>query len=514
MSGVQTGILDKSLRSAGRLLVLRSLFQPVTLAATILLVRVLSEEAYGVYSLFQSVLSFMGMVASLGIANTLQRFIPEYLARGEFRVAGALYRLAALIRLLVNIVLLFIVLTFWDWVAHFFDLLPYRNLFMIFSLIILLQMQKELIEICLNSYFLHAMTQWGAIVLSGIKVVGYGVGLWWHWDLLAILLVDLFGTLVVFVLLKFLARRYIPSAEGEMSGIATVDKRRFYRYALFYNFNDVGSGVMGDQFDNFFLAAYLDPLSVGVYFFCNRVAENFNKMMPTRYFKEVIKSAFFSMGSAIKTRRVGRVYQMLAKVNFFYNIIVLSFVLAVGKEMIAVVFGGNYSDHVWILVGILSFQLGIGFLKSVDIIAQLRERADIILYSKGFAVYNILADILLIPLLGIMGAVVATGTTQLLRAGYLWFFVRDCVHFRGMGKVLGLTLIYWLVVAGLVRGMGLWMVSAWVVLVMGLCMFMLAFIIFLRLNIFNRVEKRVLQNWLNQGGKMARMVGLLRLRLQ
>lgn len=93
-------IAKRSVSAAKYTVVFRVLSQATSLVVTVLLVRALSEHDYGIYNLFYSVICLLGMVASFGLANTLQRYIPEYYSKGEFRIANNLYRIASIIRLL------------------------------------------------------------------------------------------------------------------------------------------------------------------------------------------------------------------------------------------------------------------------------------------------------------------------------------------------------------------------------------------------------------------------------
>ena len=110
----------------------RVLYQGTSLIAVTLLVRALSEHEYGIYNLLYSVIGFMGIVASLGISNTLQRYIPEYYSNGEYKIANNLYKIAAFIRLLSNLLILGFLLVLWDLIAPFIKIAAYKQYFMLF----------------------------------------------------------------------------------------------------------------------------------------------------------------------------------------------------------------------------------------------------------------------------------------------------------------------------------------------------------------------------------------------
>ncbi len=51
----------------------------------------------------------------------------------------------------------------------------------------------------------------------------------------------------------------------------------------------------------------------------------------------------------------------------------------------------------------------------VSLVAQYEEKAHVLLLSKLFAAYNVLAMFLLVPFLGIYGAAIAAGTAQTMK---------------------------------------------------------------------------------------------------
>jgi len=66
-------IKSKATSAVKYTLIFKTLGQISGFIATVLLVRALSENDYGVYNLLYSVIGLIGMVASLGVGNALQR---------------------------------------------------------------------------------------------------------------------------------------------------------------------------------------------------------------------------------------------------------------------------------------------------------------------------------------------------------------------------------------------------------------------------------------------------------
>ena len=442
-------LTQKAIKAAKYSILYRPLAQIVAGVSLIVLVRLLTEHDYGVYNLLYSLIALLGMVFSLGINNTLQRFIPEYYSRGEFILANNLYWCASLFRLITNVVFLGIVLLLWEYMGPLFKITDYKNYFLLFTIVILLHMQRGILETCLNSYFLQKYSQGLSVVFVLIKGLGYGIALHLQWDLWIVLLIDLLAYVVVFALLQVVYLKKIPKQGGKNRYFPTEEKKRLKRYAFFYNFNDAGVGMLAANFDNFILVIFLNPVAVGAYAFCHRIIGMTVRLLPLNYLFDVIGPLFFVSNTGGKTEQTKKNFQLLIKIAYIFFFPLFLFFLFLGEELLMIAFGGKFIEYCPLLIALSFFELVNAFSIPVGLVAQLQERADVILYSKIFAIYNLLADIVFIQFWGIWGAVLATFTAVLAKNLYIWFFVKQEADFSGMGQFFVRIIGGWLLVAGI-----------------------------------------------------------------
>ncbi|MDY7033286.1 MAG: oligosaccharide flippase family protein [Thermodesulfobacteriota bacterium] len=441
-------VIHKGLKSGKYVIILRSLSQAATLIVTVLLVRALSETQFGIYNLLYSVIPLLSVIASFGLTNTLQRYIPEYYSKGEYQVANNLYRIASLIRLLSNIVILGLFLFFWNIIAPLFKLGEYRNYFILFTLVVFLYMQRELLETCLTSYFLHKYTQALTLIFAVIKALGYAFVILMEMDLWTVISIDLSAHIFIFITLQIIYGKKVPHKTDKSATILKEEKKRLLRYSMYYNLNDAGVGLLGGRFDNFIIVMYMTPAAVGAYSFCLRISEMIERILPLNYFIGILRPAFFSLGMDLDRQHVNKFYQALVKTTYLFHAPILVFLFMFGTEMINVLFEGKFMTFWWILFLIFLFKTINAFTVPVSLVAQLNERADIILYSKIFAAYNIFADIILIKHFGVLGAVLATGTAHFGKNIFIWYFVRKDATFKGMGTFFMTLTGYWIVFSG------------------------------------------------------------------
>ena len=436
-------IKEKTTNAIKYTFIFKSLGQICGMMATILLVRALSENEYGIYNLLYSVIGFLGTIASLGIGNTLQRYIPEYYQKGEFHIAHNLYRMTTAIRMTVDVAILGFILLFWQEISPLLKLTEYKAYFMLFTLVIFLHRQRGILETCLSSYFLHKYSKSIAVVFSLIKAAGYGFIIIFEDNLWYAISIDILAYFIVFAALQILYYNKIPVSTGTMECFSKQEKQRVTRYALFYNFNDAGVGVLSADFDNFIIVMLLNPAAVGAYSFCVRLSSQLSSLLPLNYLRDVIKPAFFSMdpSSQGETNKLTFFFQSLLKLNLIFAIPCFFFLLVCSNDLIAVLFENKFIEYSSVLSGIFFFAI----LNSVPVstVGQFRERADIILYSKIFAVYNLIADVILIKIFGIWGAVLATGTATVGKNCFIWYFVRKDANFKGMGSFFTKIILFW-----------------------------------------------------------------------
>jgi len=504
-------IAKKSISAAKYTALFKSAAQLISVGATIFLIRALSEEDFGIYNLLYSFISLLGMVASFGLANALQRYIPEYYSKGEFRIADNLYRISSIIRLLSNVLVLGLGLIFWDHIAPYLKIIAYKNYFMLFTVIILLHMQRGLLEICLNAFFLQKHTQGFAVVFIAIKTVGYALAILLKMDLWRILIIDFVAYIFVFVGLQVIYYKKIPTSGGHLSRFDGNERRRVARYAFFYNFNDAGAGILDTNFDNFIIVMYLNPLAVGAYAFCNRITRMIIHFNPVNYLQDIIRPAFFYLGTSMGTREINRFYQALVKVNYLFYVPVFIFVLVMGQDIIRFFFGGKFIEYSHVLTGVFLFSTLNFFQMPLGFVAQLKERAALILYSKVFAAYNIVADIILIKYFGIWGAVIATGTAVLGKNLFIFYFVSEEASFKGMGKFFSKIIVFWLIAGAMVFGIRHLVSNFLVMFSFAVIVFSVGFVLQFRTHLFNDGEKLAIERIGNSHKKLNYIIKLLRI---
>jgi O-antigen/teichoic acid export membrane protein len=424
----------------------RAISLVATMAGYIVLVRALSEQAFGIYSLLYAFVPVISTVASLGLELTLKRFQPEYLRAGDAAAAAWLVRVVSFARLASNILAIAVLLLAWNLIAPLFHLGGYRADFVLFTPLVLLYFQGRILEFALASHMLHRYGVGSSIVTSVSRLIAYGILAATHaLTLPSAILVDTCAYGLAYLFMRYAYRRYA----GEQGGAnvrrpPAAQRSRMLRYALFNNFNDAGSLLLYVQTDNFFIAALMNASAVGAYAFYTRINGMLSNLTPVRLFENVLQPMFFSVAPEQAHERLPRYFTFLVNAGLAVQLPVIAFTSMYHRELVELLLGGKFASLSWLMPVIIAFGTTSNVIAiPVTSVAQYREKPSLILLSQLFGLYQVACMLLLIPVAGLLGAAVATGTFHLFRNLFVWWKVRGDARWLNFSSVLLWTVVIW-----------------------------------------------------------------------
>ncbi len=418
----------------------RLVSQLATVLGYVVLVRGMSKEDFGVLNLLYAFIPVVSTVASLGLEQTLRRYQPEYLQAGDDAAANWLVRFIASARFGANVILLALILLAWNQVAPLFKLTAYRAEFAVLCLLILFHFQARVLEIALAGRMMQRLSVGSTALVAIIKLVTYTL-----LELRGALTLD--RVLVADTLARgpLVAYRWYCGSEAtaETHTPVPAERRRLLRYGALNNFNDAGTLFLNSKTDNFFIAAILEPLSVGIYSFYTRLNEMVLGLLPARLFESVVQPMFFATPQNEADRRLPQYFSLLLNLNLMLQWPFLVLSAAYHAEIVQIVFGGKFVEYSWLLPLIFLFGTAIAVDKPVTLVAQYEEKAGVLLFSKIFGAFNIVALLALIPRWGVFGAAAASGSAQVLKYAYIWWRVRERARWVNMWPAILSSLIVW-----------------------------------------------------------------------
>jgi O-antigen/teichoic acid export membrane protein len=129
--------------------------------------------------------------------------------------------------------------------------------------------------------------------------------------------------------------------------------------------------------------------------------------------------------------------------NLMLQLPALAYAIAFHEELVQVIFGTKFVEHSWLLPLIAAFSTVNVIAIPATLVAQYEEKAGIILLSKVFAIYNVVALLVLLPIIGIFGAAIASGSAQVLKSAFIWWHVRDLARWTNAGRAVSSGLAVW-----------------------------------------------------------------------
>jgi peptidoglycan biosynthesis protein MviN/MurJ (putative lipid II flippase) len=148
------------------------------------------------------------------------------------------------------------------------------------------------------------------------------------------------------------------------------------------------------------------------------------------------------------------------------------------------------------------------FSTPAALVVQYEERPQIQLLSKVFAIYNVIAMLVLVPTLGLYGAALAIGTSQILKNAFVWWHVRHRAVWLNAGAALFAGAATWGFVAVLCFAVKAALaVPAWLQLGLGAVIIAAASLIAIRGPALCLSDRAILMNLFQ--GREARLLRLL-----
>ena len=423
----------------------RGISQVATVLGYIILVRGMPKSDFGVLSVLYSFIPVFGSIASFGLEQILRRYQPDYLRDGNVSGAVALVRFVSSARFLLNLAFIGILLLTWNLLAPIFHLGPYRIDFMYFSVLLLIHFQVQILTLSFASRMLHRFSVGAVALLSIGKLIGYGLMLHFNaFSLSHAIFADTGAYAGVYLfMLSIYRQRCVPKEPLAPYRQPPEERKRMVRYGLFNNFNDTGSLLLGGATDNFFIAAFIDPISVGIYAFYGRLNEMAINLLPVRLFDNIIQPLFFSVQKSEADQRIPRLFTFLIDVNIVLLWAILAFSIVYHAELVRVLFAGKFIEHSWLLPLIVFFSTVNSISVPVTLVAQFEEKAEILLYSKVFVAYNLAAMFVLIPIAGIYGAMLARGSAEAFKNLFVWWWMRRRARWRNARAVIVTAFLVW-----------------------------------------------------------------------
>lgn len=426
-----------SARHAGRIFLKNTAFvyiksavsKLIDLLIIVAVIRTLPVAEFGTYSFLLGSVPLIQVFTTGGILTLFQRFLPEYVSKSSYPLAKQLIRNSFLAATPLILCVLGMIVLFGDRLSGFFNIPNLRLYLGIFAGYAFLYLCESLVGQILSSLLLQkyqAFTHSLYALLRGTLFMYLYIED--RLSLLTLLQIEVTSFAFLLTLNTFMLLRVFWCKYADKRTTFQPDEgKRLLRYVLFSSLNELGSTILFVQTDYYVISHFLGPTQVGFYSFANRVRSILEEVLPFRKGYEVMRSLFFSKLQDSGDLKVDEAFNFLCKLSLFCVLPTLITVAVLGKQITRLIFSAEYLDAYPVMVTLLAYILGTSFFFVINLIVQLRERVEILLYSKVSAIYNLVASIFAAKLWGIEGVALASLTALFFQDALLYFYMKKYI---------------------------------------------------------------------------------------
>lgn len=404
----------------------------ISIFVSIFIIRKLPVEDFGIYSLFLGSLAFFSLFSVTGILVALRRFIPELIKKKYFQYLKNLIVKAYSFGGLLSFICIVIVFFFKNEIGDLLKINKFDVYYTIFAINIFLYLQNSLSSIILISMYQQKILQIAGLLSMIVRGALYAIFLS-QINIELIFIIEAVSVAVKAVLEIYFAIRAAQGySKGENIPIPdaerTANRKRFKRYALLSTTNEMGTSVLSEVSDYYFISAYLGPHALGLYAYPNKILKLIFHWVPISSINNVVRPFF-----------IGKYYSenenldYLSRVfNFFLKVVTLIYgaicAVVIGYQSLIniVLFKAKYSETETLLIVILSFFLLRSMEHPVNTVMEITEKIQYNVYSKMFAVFNVLTTLFVLNYTNwsLIGVAVSTGISGFLKNYYIYFYMK------------------------------------------------------------------------------------------
>ncbi|WP_345420295.1 lipopolysaccharide biosynthesis protein [Halioxenophilus aromaticivorans] len=382
----------------------------VSVAVILLLARVLEEAQYAVYVSLTALVTIVGAVSSIGIQQSMLRYIPELRASGNNQAMYWMFIRGMLLRVgLVGIVLLIGIpfafkyghnlgLDDWLWVVPWYAGVGVLRLGA-------LSLSQSLEALLWQKQAQYGMAIGGFVRLMGIVLVmQFG-----QLDLWAVVLIELVseGLSLVIMTAGWFAMRSadVHKQDGSLEWWPE-NRKRVYRFGAWSGLMNQTRMLYGSSPNRLMTAHYLGSADLALFGFADSLNNLATRLMPTKMMMSMIRPVFIAKYSEEQDfSLLSDLSNLVYRLNLSLLALPIALLLVAGEPVLSWLTAGKYGEAAYLLAGFLALMLTEGMRTTLELLVQAVEKNQILLTNLIQSV-SLFVAIPLFPILGLWALIV------------------------------------------------------------------------------------------------------------
>ncbi len=397
----------------------------IGLLTTVILARYLSVAEFGIYNLLIGSALILGVFTDAGLGSSLQRFVPEYMRTQQhsrlFRTFFFSESYAAVSGLIVATVLIVCFPIY----ASRLKLNEYFVAVVLFLVGYVVSSQLLFLQVTFNGMLKQVLASLTDVLYMALRLLGVLLVVLLGARLVNVFIAELCAAVLVCATMWsiFLTRVYRPlRPKPGLDG--SLERRRLARYSLLNAASMPGSFIYSYSSDYLVIGVMASATQLGIYSLASRASQMLMVIMPPSLLQSIMRPVFYHRYYSVEEKEAELQRMFRFMVTFTASVLFPTVTLACieAKRILPYVFGSSFTASVPIFVLMMGFTMFTILDLPSDLVLQAIEKVQGRVYAQIFAVYNIAAAILLLPVWGLMGVAFATGSAVTLRS-LTWFFM-------------------------------------------------------------------------------------------
>ncbi len=382
-----------------------------------LITHLISPTQYGLFTLGNTIIGILGIIALLGFENSLVKFITKYNAEKEYGKIKTLIKFVFKIILIWSLIISLLLFLMRNYISNYIFSEPNLSLvILIFSILIPLQAVINFLFIVLRSFKKVYENVLISSIVGGLAwlllvFIAFFMDLSFFWILVAKIISKVAILLfAIYYVCKLYLKKFQKIKEEEIVKLKIVS----FSFPLFLHSS---VALIAFWADKIMLGIFGTAKDVGIYNIAIQLAllSTFILIGINEIFVPIIGELYHSK----KMELYRGLFQSLTRWAFTFSMFILSFYLLFGKELL-ILFGKDYSLAFLPLIIITVAQAITVSAGPVGHSLIMLGKNKWVLYDTLFIVMiNIILNLILIPKYGIIGVAIATAIAYICNA-LLW----------------------------------------------------------------------------------------------
>ncbi|NOQ55746.1 MAG: oligosaccharide flippase family protein [Nanohaloarchaea archaeon] len=404
----------------------------------ILIIKNLSVENYGIYNILISISTGAYFLCNFGIESIIERYLPEYIEKNNYKIIKKIIKKGILITISSLIFVSLILILFGNLFSSLINSSGIERYFVVLSIIFILNLEIKIQEAILNAY-IDQKTKNLVKIFSNFVYLGLiyyfftiGLGLW------GALYSMLITNIILFIL--FFRKTYHLVFTKKTVGKEEKIFKKISRYGILLYLSGLGDIIFQLTTDVIIISYFLSSYWVGIYSFSYTFTRYMFYFLPPVIAFSIILPVIIREYN--KNKNILPVFfKLYNKLIAFFSIPLCIGGIILSEKIITLIFGSKYLPGIEVFNIYMIFFLIWSFGYPLYILVRVLEKPKIIFYSRIFIIYNLAADIILVPSIGILGAAIATGTSIFFVILFQLIFIKKEIKIKYPWKNFALMLV-------------------------------------------------------------------------